>query len=61
MIGGHLLEFITTNANFLGIEILKIADISNLPYTGRSEIVAILRNLRSIEYIYRSFYLEDHL
>lgn len=41
--------------------ILKIANICNLPYTGRFEIVAILHNLHSIEYIYRSFYLEDHL
>lgn len=43
------------------LEILETADIVNLPYTGSSEIVAILRNLRSIEYIFRSFYLEDHL
>lgn len=42
-------------------KILEKRISGSLPYTDNSEISAILRNQRSIEYTYRSFYLEDHL
>jgi len=41
--------------------ILEKRILVDIPYIGNFEILAILRNQRSIEYTYRSFYLEDHL